>query len=736
MVRAEAFHHHNPTANVRSLCSYSKAWPKFGANYDPNSTFQLHPMNLNPVVESKKMNSSQKHACSRCRASKLRCLVDTFAEHGKCRRCHNAGAECVFDSRAPRQRRKRTDTRVAALEKEIAGLKAAIGNPAHESSPLASSPDSVWQNDTIVTQYATDEISVGEQPRQPQLGQEATENGYSSDSNETIPGLVDATQLPFQLANTLLTQFIDNVVPQYPVLALGTNHDFSSLRRTHPTLLLAMITSASRGSDPALFRKLHYRLLSHVGHQVLVLGRRSLELVQAILAMEVWYDPPDDMDRLNFYMWIRIAGIMVQQLGLWPWSKTTSPTSLARPSGGSDEKTLSEWRTAFAVFLSNSTVAISLRRPFTLIWSESMSDVLDEFDRSCDHVNDKRLVAWVRLQVIAEEIETLRVRFMGVEERSTGTESPPADRSFMNTLEGKLAEWRYANQSVTNSSLQIHFFYCRTKLYELAVFISQAQTHSLPIFPPRTGDQNHVTPRQANPDMAYIRVVMSLIQSSHSILDTVIHLDIPTYLNCPTVTTVRALYAMQMIFTLYKSVKLQNSHISDLIGEETLVAKFYANQIKDFFERAVGVDHFQVPRMALASLAKVTNYMLLSPSVETQQQDTPYAQVPDSRPGESRDIPPNDMDAILVTEIKSSGPLTQPGTTEPGIDLVSLNQEAAIEASFQPPPLDSCGLAAVGGAGDPSHIWSEFEIMALPSVAIDPSWLFPEEDYDLSHHIE
>ena len=86
-----------------------------------------------------------------------------------------------------------------------------------------------------------------------------------------------------------------------------------------------------------------------------------------------------------------------------------------------------------------------------MVWSESMSDILDEFDRSCEHVNDKRLIAWVRLQVIAEEIETLRVKFMGVEERSPGTESPPADRSFMNILEGKLAEWRYANQSVTNS---------------------------------------------------------------------------------------------------------------------------------------------------------------------------------------------------------------------------------------------------------------------------------------------
>lgn len=229
--------------------------------------------------------------------------------------------------------------------------------------------------------------------------------------------------------------------------------------------------------------------------------------------------------------------------------------------------------------------------------------------------------------------------------------------------------------------------------------------------------------------MAYIRVVMSLIQSSHNILDSVIHLDIPTYLNCPTVTTVRALYAMQMIFALWKSVKLQNSPISDLIGEETLVAKFYAKEIKDFFERAVGADNFQVPRMALASLAKVTNYMLLSPSEETQQQDTPPAHIPDLHSGQSSDTPPNDMDAILRTEIKSSDRRTQPSTIEGGTDLVGFNHQASLDAPFQPPSMDGCTLGVIGGASDPAQIWSEFEIMALPNLAMDPSWLFPEEEY-------
>lgn len=81
-----------------------------------------------------------------------------------------------------------------------------------------------------------------------------------------------------------------------------------------------------------------------------------------------------------------------------------------------------------------------------------MLEILESFSRASEHVNDKRLVAWVRLQVIAEEIDTLRVKLLGFAERNTGSDSPPDDRSFMNTLEGKLADWRYANQSVMNST--------------------------------------------------------------------------------------------------------------------------------------------------------------------------------------------------------------------------------------------------------------------------------------------
>lgn len=307
------------------------------------------------------MNPSQRHACARCRASKLRCFLDTLSEYGKCRRCHSAGTECVFESVAPRQRRKRTDTRVAVLEQQLAGLRSVIGDPQAASAlqtDLGAAPSTsrisfaggTPQQDTCIVN-AVNAVN----PAHPERGERRVGDDDSPlHQHETIPGLVGADQLPWDVAIGLLDEFVLRVIPEYPVVALPDGYDFGSLRISHPTLLLAMITAASRGSNPILFRNLHSRLIGHLADQIFVQGCRSLEHVQAILVMEVWYDPPDDMARLNFYMWIQVAGIMSRQLALWPGGNLSLH---ARPRELDERGTqdMSEWRTAFAVFLSNST---------------------------------------------------------------------------------------------------------------------------------------------------------------------------------------------------------------------------------------------------------------------------------------------------------------------------------------------------------------------------------------------
>lgn len=58
-------------------------------------------------------------ACEACRVSKVRCLVVPNSSSSQCQRCAKAGRNCVFAAPAKRRQRKRTDVRVAELEREL-----------------------------------------------------------------------------------------------------------------------------------------------------------------------------------------------------------------------------------------------------------------------------------------------------------------------------------------------------------------------------------------------------------------------------------------------------------------------------------------------------------------------------------------------------------------------------------------------------------------------------------------
>jgi hypothetical protein len=236
------------------------------------------------------------------------------------------------------------------LEKQIASLQSTINDQAIQGN-LSDS-----ENGITVNQPTQHERNGSESPV-PDSGHSevvAEQNTRVSEPEETITSLIGSDLLPIDKAIALFTEFIKNVLPEYPILLLTDEDDFNTLRTSQATLLLAMITAGARASDPVLFRNLHSHLLRVLADQVLVRGFRSLELAQAILVMEVWYDPPDDMERLNFYMWIQIAATMVRQLGLWPHGKGSLRLRTPEPSE-KDGRRMDELRVAFAVNLSMST---------------------------------------------------------------------------------------------------------------------------------------------------------------------------------------------------------------------------------------------------------------------------------------------------------------------------------------------------------------------------------------------
>ncbi|PTB53659.1 hypothetical protein M431DRAFT_520631 [Trichoderma harzianum CBS 226.95] len=659
----------------------------------------------------------QKNACLSCRTSKLRCSLETFAEHNKCKRCFTNNNECIFKTVAPRQRRKRTDTRVTALERRLAELQASIDSQrlrqndsgvvhTTPSRNLLQAPISQPINGTYASGTAT---LVEDRKWLPQEQEDKlVENCHLQSSLETV---FASNILSTSKAIALFNDFASNVITQYPIVAFSSHETFDWLRRRQPTLLLAAITAACRASEPVIFRKLHLHLRGDLSEQVMVRGHKSVELVQAILVMVEWYDTPDDMVQLNFYTWIQIAGLMVRELGLWPWSEDISPV----------EHTAVEWRTSFAAYLTISIAAVSLRRPMSMVWTESMRKGLDAFDKNSVHGNDKRLVAWVRLQMIAGGVEALRIK---VSLAQPGADAAsPVDQHTISSLESRFARWRDTAQPVLNGSLRMHFFYCRVKFYELAVTCSPTRSTT------HTGTQPPAL--AAARDMACIRAIMSLIQSSHSALDTLVLFDIATYRRCPTVTSIRALYALQEIITVWKSVYHQRGYLSEFVNEEVLALSFYARQTEEFFKQATGTEGFGIPKMALNALANVLlslGDMKSHKKPHRVQQPELVGQEKQQGPAKAPRRMANDLDVILVIDL---GNIQAPSAEQ--VQVQSQGQEREQDRDWDdvrsdttlewPPRFANDGFSVT--LGD-VLLAPELEAMTAPDSVIDPGWLLSE----------
>lgn len=73
---------------------------------------------------------------------------------------------------------------------------------------------------------------------------------------------------------------------------------------------------------------------------------------------------------------------------------------------------------------------------------------LDAFDKNSVNDNDKRLVAWVRLQMIAEGVEALRIK---VSLAQPGADAASlVDQHTISSLESRFGRWRDAAQPVLN----------------------------------------------------------------------------------------------------------------------------------------------------------------------------------------------------------------------------------------------------------------------------------------------
>ena len=303
-------------------------------------------------------------ACEACRGLKVRCEPDPGT--GPCKRCRKANRKCVITAPS-RKRQKKTDSRVAELERKIDALTASL-QATKEGNGSASEDDGYMDGDTPhmdspdgrsnqpISPYATTSSGASRKRRMSEYQQDGgfrsrrqsnseaiTQSspayvanmgvrqsaplkpeigGLPSDPNgevdTSVYGEVDAVLrrvVHAETANDLFRHYNDHMAPHMPIVVFAPGTSPNTLRKRSPVLFLAILSVASGQDFPDLQATLTREIMRVLADRVFVMGEKSLELVQALQVITIWYWPEPSGDS-KYYQFIHVTAVMAIDLGM------------------------------------------------------------------------------------------------------------------------------------------------------------------------------------------------------------------------------------------------------------------------------------------------------------------------------------------------------------------------------------------------------------------------------------
>jgi hypothetical protein len=279
----------------------------------------------------------------------------------------------VYTAPQKRKQRKRTDARVAELEREVQAMRTLFEKkepPPNEnsSSTVGDTPIARMSGSGSSTTGSEEQLgrttvveAAGSEPQQ-QLNLEwsgmptqepmGTPAAYSPDSD-----VIDRGVISLELATQLLHSYNTGLVNYFPTVHFPPEVTIEELRNTKPTLFLAAIAAASGKEGSRLYSILNTEVLSAYAHRTVIRGEKSLELVQALIITSVWYYPPGKYSQLKFYEYIHMAATMALDIGLGTNPKTfrsrrgTDSDGDSPPAGDLDDAELEKRKTFLACYL-------------------------------------------------------------------------------------------------------------------------------------------------------------------------------------------------------------------------------------------------------------------------------------------------------------------------------------------------------------------------------------------------
>ncbi|MCJ1400807.1 hypothetical protein MMC11_004015 [Xylographa trunciseda] len=654
--------------------------------------------NVAGIKAVKSTNQQLNRACESCRLLKVRCLADDASFSPQCQRCSKAGRQCIFVAPQRKRPRKRTDARVAELEREVRAMRALLKDSRSlriSEGDETDSKDNADNDDCHLGIEAEEDHAIvahGEStpkayvnsglPKPQSCSGLMSATSYSSSTRhaDELGGsarptdVVDRGIISMDTATALVALYVTELVQHFPAVILSEYCTAFELRVKKPVLFLAVIAAASLGGDSEVSHTLYKEIIRLYADRIFIKGEKSLELVQSLLLTVAYCYPPDSAAHLQFYQYSHMAATMALDIGIGSKPRTAeylATDSLIKDHGSlydgdsvDDGSLMEKCRALLTCYAVTAGLGLRLRRPNMLLFNNWMGECLRLLEES-PAILDRRLAALVTLQRIADEASTS----FGFDDPSTTISlSETHTMAIVKSFERHMEEWkRIHSPDIVDVSLTISYYQNFITIYEFAM---DGGHHDVELFKKRyfslpTSDDDKSTPL-THLSAIQVNATMKCIGASQALLNTFLQTETDNMRTFPNAFYVRAIYSIVVLLKI--SFTISTTGLGQLIDSTSLKIDHYTDQMTQRFADAAGpMRNCRVPNKWLPILKRLKEWHEHHKARATPiESSEPLRSITQSFQGECNfDVTDTIDKHILSTSKFDAGPLSRtPNSTE------------------------------------------------------------------------
>ncbi|KAI0894756.1 hypothetical protein F4806DRAFT_470476 [Annulohypoxylon nitens] len=616
--------------------------------HTPNGHHQGNETPNDPANTPQDPNDLKRpRACEACRGLKVKCEPDPANPEGPCKRCAKAGRNCIV-TQPTRKRQKKTDSRVAELEKKIdaltASLHASRGGPNNASNTHSTDDQAYGYNhDSTAARdwgappsrshqsHSTPELEKRSSfPPPTALAGQKRKFTESSDASPTVPStssappkpstgpesepdIIDRGIITMSEAAAFFTRFTDDMVPHLPAVVFPEGTTAIEIRKSKPILFLSIMAAAS-SEIPKLQRQLVREIMQLFAEHIIISGRKSLELIQALLVSVIWYYPPEHFEELKFYQFVHLAAVMSIDIGLGR-KKHNPKTRLVpytwrdhpfRKQPLPDPMSVEARRTWLAVYFLASNVSMALHRPNLIRWQPFMTECMDILESSPDTApTDRYLCHLVWTHRLAEDVG---IQFSMDDPSVFVNVSEQKVQYALRGFERDLAKYSESiPKSEKRPSLILGFHVLNLYMHEIALHVDKSPDEYRPpcnadsLREPIPGLDDSLTP-------SHISALSSCLTAIDGIFETFLSMDVHSIRCIPIFSFVRVAYAVVVLIKMYFSASNSNSELGKVINKDNMKVAEYLEKLLEKFREVAASDKSRPASKFLLVLAMLRSW--------------------------------------------------------------------------------------------------------------------------------